>query len=121
MVKQAKAQAAAKTMKIIKSVCTHCAVGCTVIAEVDNGVWVGQEPGFDSPLNLGAHCAKGATVRDFAHGERRLKYPMKQVGGKWIKLSWKDAINENGDKLLSIRQASGPDAVYWPGSAKFSN
>ena len=24
-------------MKKIKSVCTHCAVGCTVIAEVDNG------------------------------------------------------------------------------------
>ena len=25
-----------------KSVCTHCSVGCTVIAEVENGVWVGQ-------------------------------------------------------------------------------
>ena len=27
---------------IRKSVCTHCAVGCTVTAEVANGVWVGQ-------------------------------------------------------------------------------
>ena len=25
-----------------KNRCTHCAVGCTVIAEVQNGVWVGQ-------------------------------------------------------------------------------
>ncbi|MET0866886.1 MAG: hypothetical protein ABWY35_02215, partial [Pseudorhodoplanes sp.] len=24
-----------------KNVCTHCSVGCTVIAEVQNGVWVG--------------------------------------------------------------------------------
>ena len=84
MVKEAKA-ATAKEMKKIKSVCTHCAVGCTVIAEVDNGVWVGQEPGFDSPINLGAHCAKGASVREHAHNERRLRYPMKLSGGKWVK------------------------------------
>ena len=120
MAKEAKA-AAPMQLKQIKTVCTHCAVGCTVIAEVDKGVWIGQEPGWDSPLNLGAHCAKGASVRDFAHGERRLKYPMKQVGGKWIKLSWDQAINEIGDKLLAIRKQSGPDATYWLGSAKFSN
>src|SRR5438067_11985656 len=29
---------------IRKSICTHCAVGCTVTAEVSNGVWIGQEP-----------------------------------------------------------------------------
>ena len=30
-------------VETIKSVCTHCSVGCTVIAEVSNGVWTGQE------------------------------------------------------------------------------
>jgi formate dehydrogenase major subunit len=120
-VKQAKAASAAKAMKQVKSVCTHCAVGCTVMAEVDNGVWVGQEPGFDSPINLGAHCAKGASVRDHSHNERRLRYPMKLEGGNWKRLSWDTAINEIGDKLLDIRKKSGPDSVYWLGSAKFSN
>ncbi|MCK5496799.1 MAG: twin-arginine translocation signal domain-containing protein, partial [Hyphomicrobiaceae bacterium] len=60
-----KAEAATMTsgaIEIKKSVCTHCSVGCTVLAEVQNGVWIGQEPGFDSPFNLGAHCAKGASV-----------------------------------------------------------
>ena len=122
MVKQAKAAtAAAGDIKQIKSVCTHCSVGCTVIAEVSNGAWVGQEPGFDSPINLGAHCAKGASVRHHAHGDRRLKYPMKLEGGKWKKISWDDAINEIGDKMLDIRKTSGPDSVYWLGSAKFGN
>ncbi len=115
------ATAAAKGMTQVKSVCTHCSVGCTVIAEVDNGVWVGQEPGFDSPLNLGSHCAKGASVREHAHGDRRLKYPMKLEGGKWKRLSWDAAINEIGDKMLDIRKSSGPDSVYWLGSAKFNN
>ncbi|MDX2288269.1 MAG: formate dehydrogenase subunit alpha [Hyphomicrobiaceae bacterium] len=121
-----RAEAAAPTaatgkMEIKKTICTHCSVGCTVIAEVANGVWIGQEPGWDSPFNLGAYCAKGASVREHAHGERRLKYPMKLVGGKWKRLSWDEAIAEIGDKMLKIREESGPDSVYWLGSAKHSN
>ena len=116
---QASAGSAASVIK--KSVCTHCSVGCTVMAEVSNGVWTGQEPGWDSPINLGAHCAKGASVRETASGERRLKYPMKLSGGKWVRMSWDDAINEIGDEMLDIRKKSGPDSVYWLGSAKFNN
>ncbi|MDQ3196225.1 MAG: twin-arginine translocation signal domain-containing protein, partial [Pseudomonadota bacterium] len=80
-----------------RTVCTHCSVGCAVDAVVENGVWVRQEPVFDSPLNLGAHCAKGASVREHGHGEHRLKYPMKLVNGKYQKISWDQAINEVGD------------------------
>ena len=124
MVKRAEAQTAAtgaRRLTEIKSVCTHCSVGCTVIAEVDNGVWVRQEPGFDSPFNLGGHCCKGAAVREHAHGDRRLKHPMKLVDGKWKKIGWDEAINEIGDKMAEIRATSGPDSVYWLGSAKHSN
>ena len=106
---------------IRKNICTHCSVGCTVIAEVANGVWIGQEPGWDSPINRGSHCAKGAAVRELVHGDRRLKYPMKLVNGQWTRVSWETAINEIGDKLSTIRTKSGPDSVYWLGSAKFSN
>ncbi len=117
----AQAVGSAASVEIRKSVCTHCSVGCTVVAEVQNGVWTGQEPGWDSPINLGAHCAKGASVRETASGERRLKYPMKLTGGKWVRMSWDDAINEIGDQMLDIRKKSGPDSVYWLGSAKHSN
>ena len=120
-VKPAQASASAAAAQVKKTVCTHCSVGCTVMAEVQNGVWTGQEPGWDSPINLGAHCAKGASVRETASGERRLKYPMKLVGGKWQRMSWDDAINEIGDKMLDIREKSGPDSVYWLGSAKHNN
>jgi len=72
----------------VHSVCTHCSVGCGVVAEVQNGVWTGQEPDYRSPINLGAHCAKGAALREHGHGERRLKYPMKLVGGQWELAVW---------------------------------
>src|SRR6202165_2780618 len=120
-----KAQAGPKIVgaptEIKKNICTHCSVGCTVIAEVQNGVWVGQEPAWDSPINRGSHCAKGASVRELVHGDRRLKYPMKLVNGQWTKVTWATAIDEIGDKLMAIRETSGPDSVSWLGSAKFSN
>jgi formate dehydrogenase major subunit len=119
MMKKATAATAAGSgnTQQVKTICTHCSVGCGIIAEVQNGVWTGQEPAFDHPFNKGAHCAKGASIREHGHGERRLKYPTKLVNGKWQKISWEQAINEIGDKLMDIRKTSGPDSVYWLGSA----
>ncbi|WP_372618962.1 formate dehydrogenase subunit alpha [Falsiroseomonas sp.] len=111
----------AQPVQRIKNICTHCSVGCTVTAEVQNGVWVGQEPTWESPINRGTHCAKGAAVRELVHGDRRLKYPMKMVGGQWQRVSWDVALNEIADKLMAVRAESGPDSVFWLGSAKFSN
>lgn len=106
---------------IRKSICTHCAVGCTVTAEVSNGVWIGQEPSWDSPINRGSHCAKGASVRELVSGDRRLKYPMKLEGGKWTRIKWDQAIDEIGDKMMEVRKKSGAESVYWMGSAKMTN
>jgi len=115
------APAPGQPVTIRKNVCTHCSVGCTVTAEVANGVWVGQEPSWDSPLNRGSHCAKGASVRELVHSDRRLRYPTKLIDGQWTRISWQAAIDEIGDKMMEIRGKSGPDSVYWLGSAKFSN
>ena len=46
---------------------------------------------------------------------------MKLVDGKYRRISWDQAINEIGDKLLAIRKESGPDAVFWVGSSKHNN
>ena len=110
-----------RPIEVRKNICTHCSVGCTVTAEVQNGVWVGQEPTWSSPINRGTHCAKGAAVRELVHGDRRLKYPMKKQDGQWVRISWDQAINEIGDKMLEIREKNGADSAYLLGSAKFSN
>jgi len=108
------------------TICTHCSVGCALTAVVQNGVWVRHEPVFDSPINLGAHCAKGASIREhgMTHDSHRLKYPMKLTGGKWQKISWDVALKEVSDKLLAIRndkEKGGPDATFWIGSSKHNN
>jgi formate dehydrogenase major subunit len=108
-------------IEVKRTVCTHCSVGCAVDAVVENGVWVRQEPVFDSPINLGAHCAKGAALREHGHGDYRLRWPMKLVDGKYQRISWDQAYNEITARLLELRKTSGPDSVYWIGSSKHSN
>src|ERR1043165_9683543 len=79
MMGEAQAKEGDGKIEVKRTVCTHCSVGCALDAVVQDGVWVRQEPVFDSPLNLGAHCAKGASVREhgMTHDSHRLKYPMK--------------------------------------------
>jgi formate dehydrogenase major subunit len=119
---QAQAQGAGN-VQVKRTVCTHCSVGCAIDAVVENGVWVRHEPVFDSPINLGSHCAKGASIREhgITHDSHRLKYPMKLEGGKWVRMTWDKAYEEISQKLLAIKKESGPDALMLIGSSKHNN
>src|SRR5882672_2188698 len=37
-------------IEVKRTICTHCSVGCSIDAVVQDGVWIRQEPVFDSPL-----------------------------------------------------------------------
>lgn len=106
--------------KMVRSICTHCAVGCGINAEVKNGIWIRQEVAQDHPVSRGGYCCKGASAIDMVTSEKRLKSPMKRVNGKWQKISWDRAMSEIAAKLTTIRDTDGPDALHLNGSAKVS-
>lgn len=107
--------------KLIKTICTHCSVGCGVVAEVQNGVWVRQEVAQDHPVSNGGHCCKGADMIDKIRSTNRLQYPTVKVAGKWNRISWDDAMSKVTSKLMELREKFGPDSVMFLGSAKVSN
>jgi len=107
--------------KKIKTICNVCSVGCGVIAEVHNGVWVRQEVAQDHPLSLGGHCCKGAGMIDMIRSDVRLRYPMEKVAGQWKRISWEEAFTKISTQLKAIREKHGPDAAMFLGSAKMSN
>jgi formate dehydrogenase major subunit len=123
MVREAKAASAPKPPKMEqhKTICGNCAVGCGFIGEVQNGVWVSQEPWFEHPINQGSLCSKGAGAREHVISEKRLRYPMKLEGGKWKRLSWDQAMSEISAKLKDIRKKYGPDSLMLLGSAHANN
>jgi hypothetical protein len=57
-------------------------------------------PDYDSPINRGSHCCKGAAVRDDVLSERRLRYPVKLVNGL---LADPHAICDFGDNRATDR------------------
>lgn len=125
LVKKAKAMGskpnAEQGIVVKRTVCSHCSVGCAVDAVVENGVWTRQEAVFDSPINMGAHCAKGAALREHGHGEYRLKYPMKLVDGKYKRISWNTALEEITAKMSELKKDNGPDSLFFIGSSKHNN
>ena len=92
-----------------KSVCTHCAVGCTVTAEVANGVWIGQEPSWDSPINRGSHCAKGA-----CGARARLRRAAAQISAEARRRPMDPHQLGSGDRR-DRRQADGDPRAIGPG------
>ncbi|PLK18739.1 twin-arginine translocation signal domain-containing protein, partial [Natronobacterium gregoryi] len=62
----------------VKTICSHCSVGCGLKMVVDNDAVVGQEPWDDHPINEGGLCAKGASLAQTVNSDRRLKEPMKR-------------------------------------------
>jgi len=63
-------------------------------------------------------CVKGRSVRQRIYNPDRLKYPMKRVPGtlrgegKYMRISWDQAIKEIGSKMKDIKSNYGPDAFY---------
>jgi len=119
--KASKVKVSNDPIKQVKTICSNCAVGCGVIAEVQNGVWVGQEPWYEHPINQGSLCSKGSAAREHVIGDKRLRYPMKLEGGKWKRVSWDTAMSEISTKLKDIREKHGPDAMMILGSAHHGN
>jgi formate dehydrogenase major subunit len=107
--------------KLIKTICTYCSVGCGVIAEVNNGVWVRQEVAQDHPISHGGHCCKGADMIDKVRATNRLQYPIEKKNGKWERVTWDDAMTNIANQLNTLREKYGPDAVQFLGSSKVNN
>jgi anaerobic selenocysteine-containing dehydrogenase len=100
---------------ILKSVCRSCHGGCGTLLHVRDGVLVKVEGDPDSPLNHGRLCPIGTVTADLVNHPDRLQYPRRRVGprgsGKWTRISWDEALDEIAERLLSIRQKFGPEAI----------
>ena len=62
-------------------------------------------------------CQRGRSMRERIYSPDRLKYPMKRVGergdGKFVRISWEEAIRTIASEWKRIKAAYGNEAVYW--------
>ncbi len=106
---------------LVKSTCSHCAVGCGFHGKIKDGVCIGLEPWLENPVNRGSMCSKGASIAEMINSPLRLKQPMEKVGGQWKAISWTEALDKIANKMKEIQARDGPDSIFYMGSAKVSN
>ncbi len=67
------------------------------------------------PMNDGTACAKGVAAQQLVYSPYRLKYPMIRVGergsGKFKRVTWEEAIDYIGRKLIEIKKKYGAESV----------
>lgn len=101
--------------EIIRTVCEGCMSGCGVKVHRENGRVTRITGDPDHPQNNGKLCIKGTTYDELVYHSDRIKHPMKRVGkrgeGKWIEISWDQALDEIAVKFNEIIEGDGPEAI----------
>jgi formate dehydrogenase major subunit len=91
------------------TICPYDASGCGFIVAADNGKVVNIEGDPDHPINQGAACAKGASLRQLAaDNHRRLsKVLYRPPGGvEWQETSWDWALDQIASRIKETRDAN---------------
>jgi len=78
---------------------------------VDEGRITKVEGLKEHPLNKGRLCPKGERAIELVYHPDRLKHPLKKSNGKWIRVTWDEALTEIADKLQRLKKEFGPETL----------
>ncbi len=114
-------QATQSEERIVWGACSvNCGSRCALRSHVrdDEVVWV--ETDNTGPDVYGDHqvraCLRGRSIRRRINHPDRLNYPMKRVGkrgeGKFVRISWEEALDTIAENLKRVVKDYGNEAVY---------
>ncbi|MFO7964330.1 MAG: molybdopterin-dependent oxidoreductase [Desulfobacterales bacterium] len=97
--------------------CCFASPGCGVIVSFDENERIAEiRPDEDAPLPY--VCRIGRQAKDIVYSPERLLHPLKRIGPKgtyrFEKISWDEAYDLLAEKIVSTKDAHGPEslAVY---------
>jgi anaerobic dimethyl sulfoxide reductase subunit A len=108
--------------RIIPTACGHnCGGRCVLKAHVKDGrivrITTDTEPDEPDAPQLRA-CLRGRSYRTRVYHPDRLQYPMKRTGrrgeGKFVRITWDEALDEIARQTRRIIDAYGNTAVFFP-------
>lgn len=88
-----------------------CFDACSMIATINEGKVIKIEGDKDHPFTQGFVCKKGKKHLERLYHPNRILSPKKKYKGKWIDISYEEAIDEISEKLINIKKEYGPKAV----------
>jgi formate dehydrogenase alpha subunit len=104
----------------VKTTCPYCGVGCQLDLNIKGGKVIGVTS-IDNDLNGRSMCVKGRFGYGFIHHPDRLTTPLIKKDGEFVEATWDEAIGLMVEKLGSIKNKYGPDALGLLSSARVTN
>lgn len=81
-------------MKQVKSFCHLCLAECGIKVTVDQGKFSKISPDSNDPVSKGYVCEKSQRLIEFQHSPERITSPLKKINGKFVPISWEQAMKE---------------------------
>jgi len=105
-----------RTVETRKTICPlDCPDACGIVATLDDGIITRIDGDSDHPFTKGFLCKKVRTYHDRVQSDERVLYPQKRVGakgeGRFERISWDEAWTILVEKLTTIREEHGGEAL----------
>jgi len=106
--------------KKVQTTCPFCGVGCQLDVCLKDDQIVEVQGAEDIP-NHGKTCVKGRYALDFIKDKRRITTPLIKKNGKFVPVSFYEAVAFTAKKFLEIKKENGADAIAGLSSARCTN
>lgn len=105
-------------MKKVVSSCIYCGCGCKLVYLVDEKTnKILKISGYkEDDISEGRPCIKGLTINEI-YNKNRIKTPLIRKNNKFVKASWKEALNLIHQKIKHTK----PENIIVNGSGKITN
>ena len=91
--------------------CMLCEAVCGLAVELEGAEVKSIRGDADDPFSRGHICPKAAAIGDVQADPDRIREPQRREGGRWRAVSWKDALEEAGERLAAVQRKHGRSAV----------
>ena len=107
----------------VKTTCAYCGVGCSFVAELRGDELVRMVPDKTGGANAGHSCVKGRFAWGYAGHTDRVTEPMirDSTQDDWKVVTWEEAIAFTAERLSTIQQQYGTDAIGGITSSRCTN
>jgi len=108
-------------LKKTSTICTYCAVGCTVVVNTKKNEVMRITSDDDLGINEGNLCVKGKFGHEFINSSNRVKTPLMRKKDTLCPVTWEEALDYVSKKFTEIINEHGGKAIGGIGSEKCTN
>jgi len=94
-------------------ICPLCEAHCGTLVTIDreSRAILGVRGDPEDPFSQGYICPKAYAIKELHHDPDVIKQPLIKRNGRFVEVSWSEALDFAADRLKAIQAEHGPDSV----------